>query len=376
MEQLVVDGHPLHPCCRTRLGMSTAEVLAYAPEHRPLVRLVEVAVPDHKWLSTGDGLAPRLLLHPWQAQRVAQAYPWLVPTGRRVPARPLMSLRTLAPVDDPLIHLKTAVDVQMTSAVRTVSPAAVHNGPVVSTLLSTLTAGMAGIAILRERAAGAVVVDATPVKSLSYVVREAPTLGAGEVAVPLAALAARSPTDGRPLLVEAITDGYAGRPDGFLAELVDLAFPPLFALLRVGVALEAHGQNTLVVLRGGRPVRLLYRDVGGVRISPAALKRAGVDAPPLRGDLASDDPDELRTKLVAAFVTTVLGELIAIMTREYDAAPGQLWAIVARAARTAGAPPRVWRDPLPVKAMTVMRLADDPLADVWTTLPNPMEETA
>src|SRR2546430_5442845 len=35
LEQCVVDGHPLHPLCRTRLGMSTVEGRRYAPEHRP-----------------------------------------------------------------------------------------------------------------------------------------------------------------------------------------------------------------------------------------------------------------------------------------------------------------------------------------------------
>jgi siderophore synthetase component len=353
--------------------MSTADVLAYAPEHRPTVALVEVDVPAGRWLSTGDGLAPRLLLHPWQARRVLGAHPWLVPTGRRVPARPLMSLRTLSPVEDPKIHVKTAVDVQMTSAVRTVSPAAVHNGPAVSALLARLTATMPALGILRERAAGAVLVDGEPQRGLSYVVRDAPAPGPGEVAVPLAALAAPSPADGRPLVVEAVTAGYGGDPAAFLADLLALACPPLFALLRTGVALEAHGQNTLVVLRAGRPVRLLYRDMGGVRLSPAALARAGVQAPPLRGDLATDDPDVLRTKLVAAFVATVLGELVAVLSREYGAPPGRFWVGVAAALRSAGAPPEVWRDPLPVKAMTTMRLATDPLTDVWTSVPNPME---
>jgi hypothetical protein len=30
------------------------------------------------------------------------------------------------------------------------------------------------------------------------------------------------------------------------------------------------------------------------------------------------------------------------------------------------------RDPLPVKATTAMRLADDPLADIWAQVANPM----
>ncbi|GAA1751875.1 IucA/IucC family protein [Luedemannella helvata] len=366
VEQLVVDGHPLHPCCRTRLGMTTAEVLAYAPEHLPTVALVEVAVPASRWLSTGAGLPPRLLLHPWQARHTAGAYPWLTPTGRTVPARPLMSLRTLALVDDPTIHVKTAVDVQMTSAVRIVSPAAVHNGPVMSALLARLTAAMPTLDVLPETAAGAVLVDGEPQRGLSYVVRRFPALPPGEVAVPLAALAAPSPADGRPLLRDVVAPHDPAR---FLADLLDIACPPLFALLDRGVALEAHGQNTLVVLRDGRPVRLLYRDVGGVRVSPARL---GAAMPELRGDLVTDDADELRTKLVAAFLTTVVGELIALLAREYDLPTGPLWGRVAAAVRAAGAPAQVWRDPLPMKAMTTMRLAADPLDDVWTHVPNPM----
>ena len=50
LEQLVVDGHPLHPGCRTRTGMTTADVLAYAPEHRPVVDLRQAArSPPSRW---------------------------------------------------------------------------------------------------------------------------------------------------------------------------------------------------------------------------------------------------------------------------------------------------------------------------------------
>ncbi|MCW6010357.1 IucA/IucC family protein, partial [Micromonospora sp. CPCC 205371] len=156
IEQGVVDGHPLHPCCRTRLGMSTAEVLGYAPEHRPVVQLRLVDVPPDRWY--GDA-PPRLVVHPWQYAHVLDAYPWLTPAGT-LPARPLMSLRTLAV---PGYHLKTAVDVQMTSAVRTVSPAAVHNGPIVSALLARLARGT-GLEVLREDPAGAARVDGGPAR--------------------------------------------------------------------------------------------------------------------------------------------------------------------------------------------------------------------
>ena len=355
LEQRVTDGHPLHPCCRTRGGMTVADVLAYAPEHSPVIRLRRLRVPADRWYGTGP---PVLLAHPWQAARLLDRHPWLTPDGETGPARPLMSLRTVAPVDGGP-HVKTAVDVQMTSAVRTVSPAAVHNGPLLSRLLHRLTRDLP-ITVLGETAAGAVIVDGAPQRHLAHLVREAPRLGAGETAVPLAAV---------PSLVGTVLDPYA-----WWSLLAKVFFAPAVTLLDRGVALEAHGQNTLVVLRDGRPQRLLYRDLGGVRVSAARLRAHGVDAPPLHGDLPSDDPAVLRTKLAAAALGTVAAELIAALTRAHGTDPARLWGVVAATVRGTGTAdaPHLLRDPLPVKATTAMRLAADPLDDLWALSDNPM----
>ena len=378
VEQLVVDGHPLHPCCRTRIGLTPADVVRYAPEHRPTVDLAVIDVPAERWHTTGTGLPPRLLMHPWQRDRLLDRHPHLRDTGATVPAHPLMSLRTLAPVGEPDWHVKTAVDVQMTSAVRTVSPAAVHNGPALSRLLAPLAGDLE---ILAETAGGAVLVDGAPCRGLAMIRRRAPRPGTGEVIMPLAALAAHSPADGRPLAVEAVTLGYPGRPADFLADLVHLLFPPLTRLLHLGIALEAHGQNLAVALRAGRPVRLLYRDFGGVRVSPARLARHGVAVPPLLGDLVSDDPDVLRTKVAASALAGVVGEVVAVLVREYALDATDLWRVAAVALHRAydalpddahGDRVALGEDPLPVKATTTMRLAGDPLSDRWARLPNPM----
>jgi siderophore synthetase component len=374
LEQCVVDGHPVHPLCRTRLGMSPAEVRAYAPEHRPSVQLLEYAVPERDWWTTGAGLPPRLLVHPWQAGHVLDRYPRLAPTGASVPARPLMSLRTLDLGGG--WHVKTAVDVQMTSAVRIVSPAAVHNGPVVSELLARL-GNRAGIGIVREVAAGAVLVDGQPCRSLAMVRRRAPVPAPGAALLPLAVLAAPSPATGAPILTEAVALGYRGHPLRFAADLVHLLLPPLLRLLHRGAALEAHGQNTLVLLRAGRPRRLWYRDMGGVRLSPRRLAAAGVEVPPLHGDLPSDEPEVLRTKLFAA-LAVVLGELAATLSRGYGTEPEEFWRLVAATARASAAEldgadiAALFGPTLPIKATTAMRLADDPLRDIWATLPNPL----
>lgn len=369
LEQLVTDGHPLHPCCRTRGGMSVADVLHYGPEHRPVLRLRRLKVPADRWY--GDS-APVLLAHPWQADRLRDAYPWLTDDGHTTPVRPLMSLRTVAPLDGGA-HVKTAVDVQMTSAVRTVSPAAVHNGPRLSALLRTLTADLPGLTVLAETAAGAVIVDGHPQRSLAHLRRQAPPANPGEVAVPLAALAARPPGGGPALLAEVVA-GYGGDPYAWLSDLSAALLPPLLTVLHRGVALEAHGQNTLVVLRAGRPVRILYRDLGGVRVSAARLRAAGVEPPPLHGELPTDDPGTLRTKLAAALFATVVAEQVALLQHGHDADPHACWAIVAAVLRRAGTPDTaaLLRDPLPVKATTAMRLAADPLDDRWAHLDNPM----
>jgi siderophore synthetase component len=382
LEQAVVDGHPLHPCCRTRIGMSAAEVLAYAPEHRPTVHLEVYEVPLNRWFTTGVGLPPRLPVHPWQREHVLSAFPFLRPTGAQIPARPLMSLRTLATVADPSRHYKTAIDVQMTSALRIVSPAAVRNAPLLSALLSSLCADV-GLIVWPEPAAAAVLGDdSEPLRQLAVSTRVARLPGPNEVILPLAALAAPSPADGRPLIREAVTLGYGGHPAGFVADLAGLIVPPLLTLLHRGVALEAHGQNLLLTLTHGRPSRLSYRDIGGLRVSPARLRRHGQDAPPLHGDILTDDPDELRSKALASGIAVALGEPIAVLSREYEVEPPQLWRLVrdrvehvydglpATAAREGHA---VLNNPLPLKATSAMRLADDPLEDLWAQLDNPLD---
>ncbi|HLT11741.1 MAG TPA: IucA/IucC family protein [Micromonosporaceae bacterium] len=378
LEQCVVDGHPLHPGCRTRIGLSPDEIRAYAPEHRPVVGLHIVDVPPERWW--GHNCPPQLPVHPWQRDHVLGEYPFLRPTGEVWPARPLMSLRTLS--RDPEHHVKTAVDVQMTSARRIVSPAAVHNGPILSRLMLELAARIPGLGVLPEPSAGTVLVDGEPCRSLAVVHRRMPPLAAGEVALPLAVLSAPSPADGGPIAREVVAQGYGKDASAFVGALAALALPPLLELLRLGIALEAHGQNLLAVFRDGRLTRLLYRDFGGVRVSPRRLRRHGIPVPKLRGDLVTDDPHTLRTKLVAA-VFTALAEPIAALARWGELDPEEGWSRVAAVCRvyatdagpTSDAGPDaafLLADTVPVKATTAMRLAADPLQDQWAWLPNPM----
>ncbi len=381
-EQAVIDGHPQHPCCRTRTGLSVAEVLAYAPEHHPAVDLALLAVPASRWQGTGDwpselrdGDTFLMPLHPWQRDHVAVHHTDLtVMEGRTISARPLLSMRTLAPQNAlPGCHIKTALDVQVTNYRRTISPVEVADGPPLSELVSAVVdkAGYGeSLRVLRELGGGTVRVNGEPSSSLAAMVRESSErhLEPGEIAVPLTAVHATGATV------------VAGDPVRWLSDFARLVLPPALTLLSMGVALEAHGQNTLVAQREGRPVRVLYRDLDGVRIHPGRLAAHGFTLPPLAGSRAGDDENALRTKLFGGLLSGVFSELVDVLSRTRGAGPEDLWAAVAKVGRhvygelptTTGDAAAFFADTLPLKATIAMRLADNPGTARWIPVPNPM----
>ncbi|MFF4346864.1 IucA/IucC family protein [Streptomyces sp. NPDC001530] len=348
-EQRVVDGHPYHPNCRSRPGFSVAEQLAYAPEHRPLVELGLVAADDclvtgewPKWLRDGERvLVP---VHPWQAAHVLRLSP-----QEGIPAHPLLSLRTLALPDGP--HVKTALSTRLTSSVRDISVYSVQTAETVSAFMETVTDRL-DLPLHITRTLGAVTADSP---DLAAVVRESPDVyaGPGEQIVPVAAL---------PLT--ALPEHPA-----LLAEFARLVLTVGLRLLDLGVALEAHGQNLLVVLDpAGAPVRLVYRDLADIRISPARLARHGIPAPALTGRIVTDDETTLRRKLFGSLVGGTLGATAGSTVALREA----LDTVVRDLPRTPDL--AALRDaPLPAKALTLMRLSPETPGDIWTELPNPLD---
>ncbi|MGK5640786.1 IucA/IucC family protein [Streptomyces sp. URMC 126] len=353
-EQWPTDGHPYHPTCRARPGFSAAEQLAYAPEHRPTVSLRLTAVPGGTaigaWpdeLRKGDAVL--IPTHPWQADHVLSGrQPFPGPA-----AHPLLSLRTLDLGGD--VHVKTAVSTQLTSAVRDISPYSVTHALTTSELADRVARGLDG----RLRVARTLAAAGDGTADLAAVLRESPysygNAAAGERVVPVAVLPA--------LLASHPPEECLTRAQSF----AHLAIGVCLDLLDLGVALEAHGQNLLVVVdRDDRPLRLVYRDLADIRVSPARLARHGIPAPALTGRLLNDDPAVLRRKVIGCLVTGALAPVAG------DAST--LGALLRTAARSLPGTPEVHTlltGPLPAKALTAMRLSPQPHGDLWTYLPNP-----
>lgn len=350
-EQRVVDGHPFHPNCRSRPGFSVAEQLAYGPEHRPLVELGLMPVRAGECLVTGawpDGMrdGQRLLIpvHPWQAAHVLKGA-----DGEGPVAHPLMSLRTLA-LSDGGPHVKTALSARLTSSVRDISVYSIGMSATLSAFAESLAVHTDGL-LHFTRTLGAATANSP---DLAAVLRESPQVyaGSGEHVVPVAALA---------------TTGLPGDPV-WLADFARLALTVGLRLLELGVALEAHGQNLLVVLDPtGAPLRLVYRDLADIRVSPARLSRHGIPVPELTGRIVTDDETALRRKLFGALVAGALAG-----TAGSGAALGAALETVVRDLPRTPDVVALLGNPLPAKALTLMRLSPGTPGDQWAGLPNPL----
>ncbi|WP_155060266.1 IucA/IucC family protein [Streptomyces blattellae] len=351
-EQRVVDGHPFHPNCRSRPGFSVAEQFAYGPEHRPLVRLGLMPVGAPECLVTGawpddlrDGERLLIPVHPWQAEHVLKRA-----CDEQAPAHPLMSLRTLALSGDR--HVKTALSARLTSSVRDISEWSISTSAVLSAFAEELAARTDGL-LHTTRTIGAITAHSP---DLAAVVRESPQVygerARGERVVPVAALATTE----------------LPRSPSWLADLARLALTVGLRLLELGVALEAHGQNLLVVLSPtGAPLRLVYRDLADIRLSPTRLARHGIPLPQLTGRVVTDDETTLRRKLFGSLVAGALAGTAGTGTA--------LRAALETAVRDLPRTPdlvALLEEPLPTKALTLMRLSPGTPGDQWAGLPNPL----
>lgn len=451
LDSLSCEGHNIHPCGRVRGGFSVADSVSYSAEAARTVDVEFVALREGYFRSTphGGGSSVGELLaehfpepfararaalsergrdpaeyqlvpvHPWQLRNaVPREYPAELASGAllplhevRLPCRPTSSTRTLVTAQ-PGRHgrrltVKTALDVLLTSARRTIAPESTRDGPRVSALLGELFArdpvlrgraeivpDLAGIAFEPPEGSSA---RAGRARGLSALLRQDPadSLGAGEQAVTASALLLRSPVSGEPLLGELVAararrHGVA-RPEAarwFLREYAEALLSSTLPLMSCyGIALEAHLQNVLVVVRGSRPVRLLLRDFAGVRIHPGRLRAAGHAVPTSRPGVTSvDDPSALHAKTCHATLQANLAEVVHLLWRSCGLVPVRSWGILrevitglavrvrsrggAALAADLGA---LLAPELPQKALITMRLRPEE-GEVYLPQPNPMSD--
>ncbi len=403
-ERLATEGHPLHPCGRTRLGWRVADLLDHDQESTGTwVGFVAV----RRDLHVGDDVGALLrdgypvlpvppagyVLHPvhgWQLGTVLpERYGDLLATGAlrvlpgvALPASPTTALRTvlLEPdVTGTRRYLKLSLDIQVTSTRRTISVASTRNGPAISAWLHRRLAGEPRVLLFPEVAGAAVSAPDGRSRDLSVIVRDGldGRLEPGEVAVPGAALTAR--LDGHRTALDVLLSRYPGGPLEFLTAYAGLLLPPLLRLAAAGVGLEAHLQNSVPTFRDGVPHRIAFRDFAGLRLH----------VPRLRGELelwpgsvvGTDDADVVRAKLGYTAVQSQLGELVRHLVDAYGVDERDAWRRVRAVLDDAvldgaGADPAdhafLTAPRVPHKALVRMRLAD--AGDRYVPVQNPLHD--
>ncbi|KJK58285.1 IucA/IucC family protein [Saccharothrix sp. ST-888] len=336
-EQALLLGHPLHPTPKSRDGLGPAQSAAYSPELHGAFRLHWYAV-DRELLAAdsaagvpADVLTARLLgdrsllppgtaalpLHPWQARELAlrPEVAGLLECGRLHDLgaqgelwHPTSSVRTVCRPGRPWM-LKLSLGLRITNSRRENLRKELHRGVEVHRLLESglgaeWRAVHPGFDIVRDPAWIGVDLPALgDPNGLDTVLRSQP-FGPAEQVFCVAGLVAERPIGAGSRLPSRLGDllrGLAvrsGRPtqtvagEWFLRYLDAMVLPVLWLDGRAGIALEAHQQNSLVLLdEDGWPVGGRYRDNQGYyfRTSHAARLAARLPGIGAHSDTFVDD---------------------------------------------------------------------------------------
>lgn len=433
-EQRCLEGHPLHPGAKTRLGLGPEAAYRYGPEFGGSceVRLVALLRERAEWTGPepnaalfaaapalaeaaaaelaerGLALADYVLVpvHPWQLKEVLPAvYPYelqeaiMVPLERAsLPMRPTASFRTLVPAAGRGSALKLAINSQMTSTVRSISPQTAHNGPAFSRLIGEILAREPQLPLVPVNETAGVCwrgESGDRARNMTAIWRERveALVAPDEQAIVAAAFLARSPLTEQPLLLELVDALAAAAPDAakaFLERYVGLLVPAALTLLvKYGLALEAHMQNCVPVFRDGAPVRMLIRDWGGLRLYAPRLERQGLTVRLREGSVTrAATIDAARSKLYYTLYQNHLAELVWLLVRAGRVEERAAWRLIRRVSEAAFA--ALSEDPALAaaaeadrralfapeaahKALTLMRLQPEG-GDRYCQLPNPLAE--
>ncbi|MBE1445840.1 IucA/IucC family protein [Paenibacillus sp. OAS669] len=321
LEGNIMDGHPYHPCYKSRIGFNGPDNATYGPEFQPLLKPLWLALPaedsvhaisaslqsyeafmeaelgmetiaDFTARLEAAGINPQqvryLPVHPWQWRETALRVLYRHLADRQVVVlgegqdgyRPQQSIRTLANATSRhKPYVKLPMNLVNTSTGRMLAKHTILNAPLISDWLSglvrqdteaqqmdfVLLREVAGVAydhetlpeLLRPRAYGAL--GAIWRESLHLYLRD------GEEAVPFNALC-HLERSGKPFIDTWVQNEGV---EAWTWQLLEAAVLPLIHLLFAhGVALESHAQNMILLHREGRPTRVAFKDFhDGIRFS-------------------------------------------------------------------------------------------------------------
>ncbi len=369
----LMDGHPYHPCYKSRIGFTLKENRAYGPEFKPDIRLIWIALHKSavslsiseslsyeefmrqelgedslrrfKAMLREQGFQPGefvlLPVHPWQWERIiAVEFAEQLRTRELIYLgtgedlyRPQQSIRTLANRSDSAkAYVKLPLNIVNTSSGRILARHTIMNAAPISDWLGKIIAGdpflrdthrvivlkeVLGVSYQHQKLPN--VLEQKVYGSLGAIWRESlhPHVAAGEKAFPYNVLVHNN-AKGIPFIDPWIQEHGVER---WLDALFSASVLPLIHLLVVhGAALESHAQNMIVIMKDGLAERIALKDFhDGVRYSPKLANPLGyprIEYPPANHQrpnrnsfIEKERPEELRDFLFDALFMINLSEL-------------------------------------------------------------------
>ena len=357
-ESLIFEGHPTHPLTKTKLPLSMEEVRTYSPEFEKIINLkvmlihneyvnvttildhsqfiLNEVIPEyldelHTFMNNRERLLKDykvILVHPWQYEHTIRNKfkEWLqnhilISTPFHVPSKATSSFRTMSLINHPY-HVKLPVNVQATSAVRTVSPETTIDGPKLSQALHRELNQYTQLDVALEPYGLFAKTDSDDARQLACIIREKPFIKNDGILLVTGALVNKNVVDN-----EITVDSYLKWMNDdinqhtihqFMRNYTRQLVTPLLALIQdYGIALEAHMQNTLVHLGPEYQIQFIVRDLGGSRIDIKTLSQKLKHIEVENKSLLADSIEEVIMKFQHAVVQNQLAELI-FHFKKYD----------------------------------------------------------
>lgn len=392
LEGDIIDGHPYHPCYKSRIGFDLFDNQAYGPDFKPLFKLIWVAI--HKQQATVSAVAEldvqayikrelgeethqqfinqirkqgydpddyvMVPLHPWQfREKVATSFFEPIRAGQIVLLgegedlySPQQSIRTLTNRTSPdKAYVKVSLNIRNTSASRILGHHHVENAAIVSDWLDFVRRSDAylqdelrvvflkevlGVYFGNEQEPQALQEDRYGALGVIWRENLQQYLDTGEKAIPFTALC-HVGADGVPFIDEWINQFGVHH---WLKQVLQVSILPLVHLMYAhGIALESHAQNMVLIHRDGIPTRVALRDFpGGIRYytgeladkaSQPHLKAPAAFHSNVMSSMATDEAFEVTDFLHDAFFHINLAEFSMFLEERYSVAEQTFWQMAA-----------------------------------------------
>lgn len=379
-EQLVIEGHPLHPGAKLRKGMSAEDNIHYSSEYGREIQLKCVLI--HSSIANVQSLSSTYndilhqsfhklfthllnryndiriedyhltVVHPWQFEHILLSQyqqeldkQLIIPIDMTLPYYAGLSFRTLMPKYPKLFpHIKLSTNVHITGEIRTLSEQTTHNGPLVTKILNDILKSdidfqpyrietldeIAGIHFYNFKDSSAIQTKRS--EQLGTLFRENIYTLIEDNTIPIisSSLVAYYPNNTEPPIESLIQRyqhthqfksfekaAYAWIQD-YATQLLGIVMP---LYVKYGIALEAHLQNSIATFnQDGSLSKIYIRDFEGLRIDETQLNQMGYQTSHFhkKSRILTQSTTSVFNKVFYSTVQNHLAELILTITEKVE----------------------------------------------------------